>query len=137
MSRPSSREGGPLLYHGTRAPFRGPGGLVLPRSVHGGPGTTAPLNPGRALPADAAGFVYVTEDLDVAWVYAWHAPGRGAPRVLVVAACGLEADPEHSEGMGAWRCRSARVLRVLRKPTVDEESARAGWLVETPPEVAR
>lgn len=117
------------LYHGTRAGYRGPGGLVLPRATHGGPGTSAPVNAGQAAPADAGRWVYATESLDLAWVYAWHAPGRGRPKVLVIEPRGtLEPDPEHSPAMTAWRCEWATVSAVLTTPAVTEDEARAGWL---------
>lgn len=118
-----------VWFHGTRQPF-GRRGLLLPRSVHGGRGTTAPLNPGQTLPADAADWVYVTGDLDLAWVYAWHAPGRGRPRVLQVRPLeGLEDDPEHSARMAAARCKAAIVDRVLTEPTCTEAEARGGWVL--------
>lgn len=118
-----------VFYHGTRKGFRGRGGLVIPRSSHGGPGTTAPLNPGREQPADAADWVYLTTDLDLAWVYAWHAAGRGQPKVLAVRPLeALEPDPEHSAAMTAWRCKAAVVDKVLTDPTVTEADARSGWV---------
>lgn len=120
-----------VLYHGTRAGFRGRGGLLVSRSFHGGPGTTAPLNPGRVQPVDAPDWVYLTTDETLAWVYAWHAPGKGKPKVLIVSSIdGLEPDPEHSAAMTAWRCRSARVDRVLTTPAITEEDARGGWVLD-------
>lgn len=117
------------LLHGTRRPFQR-GGLLLPRSEHRGPGTTAPLNPGKQEPADAAQWVYLTTDLRLAWVYAWHAPGRGRPRVLTVAPLGeVEADDEHSAAMAAFRCQAAKVVAVDLSPVLDEEEARAGWVL--------
>lgn len=117
----------PVFYHGTRRPFR-PGGWLFPRSFHGDPGTSAPLNPGRKAPTDAADYVYVTTSRTVAWVYAWHAHGRGRPRVLRVDPHGLEHDPEHSPRMQAYRCSSARVLGVDLDPEISEEEARGGWV---------
>lgn len=73
--------------------------------------------------------MYVTRDLDLAWVYAYHATGRGRPKVLVVRPTGgLERDPEHSLRMDAWRTESAKVLRVLIEPTMTEAEAREGWV---------
>ena len=82
-------------------------------------------------PADAGDWVYLTTDIDLAWVYAWHAPGRGAPRVLVVRPIddSLEPDPEHSAAMTAWRCKAASVTKVLTTPTVTEDEARSGWVM--------
>lgn len=121
-------------FHGTRRGFTR-GGLVVPRSVHGGPGTSAPLNPGRTQPATAADRVYLTADLDLAWVYAWHAPGRGRPKVLVATPLDVDQDepwdPEHSPEMRALRCGAARVVDVLTNPTVAEEQARSGWVLAT------
>lgn len=114
-------------FHGTRRGFT-TGGLLLPRSTHGGPGTAAPVNPGRAVPDEAQGWVYLTEDIDVAWAYAWVAPGRGKPKVVeVVPHDDLEPDPEHSPAMRAWRCRWATVSRVHTVPTITEAEARDGW----------
>lgn len=117
-----------VWYHGTRRGFRG-GGYLFPRAWHGSAGTTAPLTPGEKMPDDSDQYVYVTRSLDLAWVYAFHAAGRGRPKVLVVEPSGgLEPDPEHSAAMDAWRTESARVLRVLIEPTMTEEQARSGWV---------
>ena len=117
------------LYHGTRRGF-GPGGYLIPRSQHGQPGTTAPLVPGRVQPSDVADWVYVTEDIDLAWVYAWHAPGRGQPKVLEVEPMGeLHDDLEHGLRMRAYRCTMARVRKIHRVPTVTEADARGGWVL--------
>jgi hypothetical protein len=125
----TSAGSGVVLYHGTRRPFT-VGGLLVPRAVHGGPGTTAPLNPGCSEQPDAANFVYLTDDVTLAWVYAWHAPGRGRPRVLTVAPLGtVERDPEHSWRSGAWRCEAARVTAVDLTPSITEADARSGWVL--------
>lgn len=101
-----------IWYHGTRRGFTR-GGVLLPRTDTGARGTTAPLNPGRTQPADAAGWVYVTRDHDVAQAYAEAAPGRGRPKVLTVQPHGdLTRDPEHGYATDAWRCRWATVLAV-------------------------
>ena len=117
----------PVFFHGTRRGFT-PGGILLPRATHQGAATGAPLNPGHTAPAGADGWVYVTEDLNVAWAYAWAAPGRGRPKVLTVRAQGyVSPDPEHSPQMVAWRCEWATVLAVDLAPAITEEQARAGW----------
>lgn len=117
------------FFHGTRRPFMR-GGLLLPRAAHGGAGTSAPLTPGMAAPADAEAWAYVTTDLDLAWVYAFHAPGRGRARVIRLRSItDLERDIEHSTSMNAFRCKSAIVDAVLTEPTVTEEDARAGWVL--------
>jgi hypothetical protein len=73
--------------------------------------------------------VYVTTDLNVAWVYAWCAVGRGKPKVLIVEPTDeVVADPEHSHAMQAYRTRSARVVKVLTEPTMTERQAREGWV---------
>lgn len=114
-------------YHGTRRGFRA-GGVLLPRSVHHSAATTAPVNPGQVALADAEDWVYITRNLDLAWVYAWHAVGRGKPKVLQVNPVGdLEPDPEHSTAMDAWRCEFATVKKVFAEPTVTEAEAREGW----------
>jgi hypothetical protein len=124
---------GGVVFHGTRAPFR-KGGWLFPRSFYKGLKeaarvTTAPVKPGRQPSPDADKWVYVTTNEALAWVYAWHAPGRGKPRVLIVQPYGpIERDPEHSVDMEAYRCPMAKVLDVDREPTVSEEDARAGWV---------
>jgi hypothetical protein len=71
----------------------------------------------------------MTGSLDLAWVYAWMAPGRGKPKVLVVVPLGsVELDPEHSPDMDAWRAEAARVVDVLYVPTITEQQAREGWI---------
>lgn len=123
----------PTMYHGTRAGYRGRGGLVLPRSKHGGKGTNAPLKPGRTERADSADWVYLTSNKTLAWVYAWHAPGRGRPKVLTVMPLSeVFADPEHSEDMEAFRCEAAHVLAVDLDPEIDEYEAAAGWVDAAP-----
>lgn len=113
------------LYHGTRRGFT-PGGWLMPRSWHGGPGTSAPAN--GTLP-DSDQYIYVTTDLDLAWVYAWHAPGGGRPKVLIIEPTRpVEHDPEHSLRMPAYRSQGmARVAAVLTTPTITEDDAREGW----------
>lgn len=102
-----------VWYHGTRAGFRGRGGLLLPKSKTGAQGTSYPVNPGMTVPADAGAYCYVTRDREVAEVYAEHAPGRGRPKVLTVQPHGdVTRDPEHGPGTDAWRCESATVLKV-------------------------
>lgn len=116
------------LYHGTRRGF-GRGGVVMPRSFHGGAGTSAPVT--RHAETGAESWVYVTGSLELAWAYAWHAAGRGKPKVLVVEPRGeLEPDPEHSAAMDAWRCEWAVVRQVLTDPAISEAEARTGWVVE-------
>jgi len=120
----------PRLYHGTRRGFT-PGGWLMPRAFHNGAATTAPAT--TSLP-EARDHIYVTTDLTLAWVYAWHAPGRGKPKVLIVEPTAtLEHDPEHSAQMPAYRAEGmARVVTVLTEPTITEDEARDGW--ETPAE---
>lgn len=107
---------------------------MLPRSDHGAGGTSAPTSPGRESPEGAGAWTYLTTDLTLAWVYAWHAPGRGKPKVLTVQPHGsIEPDPEHSPHMKAWRCEWAKVESVSVDPVLSEEEARAGWVGETQP----
>lgn len=117
------------FFHGTRRGF-GRGGYLFPRTFHGGEGTAAPVNSGQAPSADADGWVYLTEEIDLAWAYAYAAPGRGKPKVLEVEPYGVvEPDPEHGPRMKAWRCNgSARVVRVLTEPTMTEAEAQEGWM---------
>lgn len=120
-------------FHGTRRGFTR-GGLLLPRSQHGKAASTAPLQPGKEAVADAADWVYLTRNVDLAWAYAWAAPGRGRPKVLQVIPHGpLEPDDEHSPQMDAWRCAWAKVANVHTHPTITEVEATAGWIVNGRP----
>lgn len=104
-----------VWYHGTRAGFQGPGGVVLPRSQTRAAGTSAPLNPGMKQPEDAGQYVFITRDIEVARAYAEHASGRGAPKVLVVDPHGVvDRDPEHGYRTDAWRCPWATVKSVQK-----------------------
>lgn len=102
-----------LLYHGTRAGFRGGGGLLLPgdhvgRDNHG---------------LDRSNWVYVTPDLHLAWAYAQAARGRGKPKVLVVRPGSMLLHDDTTIGGGeeqvAFRCTHAFVDRVLTEPPAD------------------
>lgn len=119
-----------VWYHGTRRGF-GRGGWVFPRTFHGGAGTQAPLQPGKASPEDTAEHVYITTDEHLAWAYAYAAVGRGRPKVLVVEPHGpVEHDPEHSRDMPAYRCRgTARVVEVLTEAPFTAEESAAGWAI--------
>jgi Rifampin ADP-ribosyl transferase len=119
----------PTYYHGTRRGFSR-GGWLTPRTFNHGEGTTAPLAVGGRPRPDAAEHTYMTTSLDLAWVYAWHAVGRGRPKVLIVDPHGVVTrDPEHSRDMEAYRCAGwARVTAVLTEPTVTEDDARRGWV---------
>lgn len=102
----------PLLYHGTRAGFRGVGGLVLPGTEVG-----RHAHPGMEYRSD---WVYVTPDLDLAWAYAYAARGRGKPKVLVVRPAGTLLNDDSTIGGGeeqvSFRCAYAFVARVLTTP---------------------
>lgn len=116
------------FWHGTRAPFRR-GGYLFPRCQHGAEGTTAPVHEGKASPVESGDWVYVTTSKTLAWVYAWHAAGKGAPRILKVQPIGtLESDPEHSPAMEAYRCEMAKVLAFDMEPEITEQEAREGWV---------
>lgn len=99
---------GGYLYHGTRAGFRGRGGLVLPGNVVG-----RHNHPGLEYRSD---WVYLTPDLELAWDYAEAAKGRGKPKVLVVAPGGLlyhDDSTVNGAEQVSFRCESAIVRRVL------------------------
>lgn len=121
------------FYHGTRRPFHRQGWL-FPRSLHKGPETSAPRTDRpltdweKAVVEDAGNWVFLTELWEVARNYAIAAPGRGAPRILVIRPDlrSLERDPEHSLDFRAWRCKEARVLDVfINPPTLIEEKEEA------------
>lgn len=106
------------------------GGLLVPRNMHGGASTFAPLCEGREHLRGSENWVYVTTCQELAWAYAWAAAGRGKPRVLTVNPAGpLERDPEHSIDMEAYRCEAAFVVSVSTEPLMDEMTATAGWVV--------
>lgn len=99
------------LYHGTRAGFRGSGGLVLPGDLVG--------KDNHGLKRSDA--VYLTPDLELAWDYARACKGRGRPRVLVVRPMSeLEMDDSTvgEEEQESYRCSGARVLRTLTEEKV-------------------
>lgn len=103
----------------------------MPRSVTGKASTSAPVLPGQRVSDDADMFVYITTDVDLAWVYAYAARGRGKPKVLTVEPLGpVMRDPEHSYDMPTFRTFAARVLAVSTEPTITEDQAVSGWLVE-------
>ena len=117
-----------VWYHGTRRGFTR-GGVLSPRAFHGQAATTAPTNPGMASSPDSGEWVYITIDVNLAWVYAFHAPGTGRPKVLTVTPRGdVEHDPEYSLRTVAYRCPWAAVTGVLKLPTMTESEARNGWL---------
>ena len=101
------------LYHGTRAAFRGRGGLLLPAASHHGP-----TNHDASRLDDRDEWVYVTPDLALAWAYARAAAGRNVPRVLVVRPAGrIEHDwsTVNGEDVESYRCEYATVFAVLRE----------------------
>ena len=114
----------PTFFHGTR------GGLLLPRAMHGGPGTNAPTNPGQEQLDDADQHVYVATSIDVAWAYTFAALGLGKPKVLTVRPFGSnEPDPEHSASMEACRREGAHVRAVPTTLTMTEVEAAEGWVL--------
>ncbi len=114
-------------WHGTKASLRS-GDVLLPRSSHGAAPTTGPLVPSGERLAESDDWVYVTTDRNLAWAYAHYSGGAGEPVVLLVEPCGrIERDPEHSNHMPVYRCRSARVVVVDTLQTVTPEQARQGW----------
>lgn len=114
-------------FHGTKAPLRR-GDMVLPRRIHGGPATNAPLTPGGTRLPESDDYVYVTNDYNFAWACAYESGALGEPVVLVVKPQGnLELDPEHSAHMGAYRCEAALVLAVDNQAPFDAEAAKKGW----------
>lgn len=125
-----SEQEAPVWFHGTRRGFTR-NGYVTPRDFHRSKdATSAPVKPGREVPADAVAYTYLTTSPLLAWVYAWHAPGRGKPKVLTVEPLGdVYRDPEHSPDMEAYRCYGwLRVLHVDTEPLITEEESRAGWV---------
>lgn len=93
------------LYHGTRAPFRGSGGLVLPGARFGKDNHN--LKRGEV--------VYVTPDLDLAKDYALACKGRGRAKVLeVMPHSPVEVDDSTVGGdeQESYTCPAASVVRV-------------------------
>ncbi len=105
----------PPLYHGTRAAFRGSGGLLLPgtcydRDNHG---------------LGRSDYVYMTPDRDEAAMWARAAQGRGRPRILTVMPMSPVEDDDSTvlgdEHQGV-RCREGcRVLAVQIIPEQDPD----------------
>lgn len=108
----------PVLYHGTRAGFRGKGGLVLP-----GMDVGRYNHPGLEYRSD---WVYVTPDLELAWDYAEACQGRGKPKVLVVRPNGMLYHDDSTLAGGyeqvSFRCESAIVAGVLTVRTETEDA---------------
>jgi hypothetical protein len=101
MSDPS-----PQMYHGTRAGFRGKGGIVLPGEMF----QKDNHHLGRS------SWVYVTPDIDLAWSFAEASDGKGRPRVLMVRPIGkleVDASTVAGENYEMYRCDSALVTQVL------------------------
>lgn len=100
------------LYHGTRAPFT-VGGYLFPPDD-----TKATPRPGNS----DTGWVYVTDDVDLAEWYAHQHPGRGKPRVLTVMPMSpVTHDPSPFDGEDdQYRCEWAKVVavRILDKEMV-------------------
>lgn len=114
-------------FHGTKATLK-PGDLVLPRGEHGGEPTNAPLVPGGERRPSSDEYVYVTRRYLLAWAYAHMSGASGDPLVLVVDPQGeIEPDPESSDHMYAYRCRSARVRAVDDLVPISAETAEQGW----------
>lgn len=102
----------PPLYHGTRAGFRGPGGLVLPGAMLGRENHAQ----GRS------GVVYVTPDLDEAKLWAEASQGRGRAKVLQVRPMGIigvDNSTLNGEEHEGYTCEAATVVKVV-------------WIEETP-----
>lgn len=115
------------FFHGTKAAFM-PGDILLPRREHGNAPTDAPLVPGGERLAASDEYVYVTRRYLLAWAYAHMSGGSGDPVVLVVDPQGeVERDPESSDDMHAYRCKSARVLVVDDLVPISAEVAARGW----------
>lgn len=96
------------LYHGTRAPFRGRGGLVLPGNEVG-----RHCHPGLEYRSD---WVYVTPDFELAVEYAHAAVGRGKPKVLVVRPGSdmyVDDSTVNGEEQESYRVKYAIVERVI------------------------
>lgn len=95
-----------VFYHGTRASFRGSGQIVLP-------GPTIGRSNWPSIDNDPG--VYITTNLDQAWLWAQHARGRGHPKVLIVNPGGW-VRPD-TTGTDSYRCEYALVERVLTTST--------------------
>jgi hypothetical protein len=118
-------------FHGTKASLKR-GDVVVPRNLHGGPPTNAPLTAGGERLPESDEYAYVTTDYYFAWAYAYASGETGEPVVLVVEPRGfIESDPEQSEHMNAYRCHSALVLAVDRKAAFSAEAAEKGWKTAT------
>lgn len=105
-----------VFYHGTRAGFRGSGGLVLPRVQTGRPANHEAASAGPSFAPDAGEWVYVTLDLELAWDFAEAAQGRGKPKVLVVAPWSTPVEDWSSvngEVLPMYRVEGATVEKVL------------------------
>lgn len=106
----------PPVYHGTRAGFRGRGGLVLPGAQVGRDNTSGSHGyVDHGIPYTGE-HVYVTTDRDLAMIFALLAKGRGRPRVLTVQPFGMKPDTGTTYGGeerdDVFTCEWATVLSV-------------------------
>ena len=104
----------PVFYHGTRAGFRGRGGLLLPAATTG-------ATPRAGHRPGGTDYVHLTTDADLAAWYAYNdRTHRGRPRVLTVAPLGPiehDASTYDDETEDQFRCTDgARVLAVRLLP---------------------
>jgi len=119
--------------HGSRAAFR-PGDTILPPGSNEWGRTTAPMMPGAERLADADDWVFLTTDLNGAWLYAYDSGGPGEPAVSsVIPTSGTMPDPEYAGShMPAFRCRAAVVLSVDRNPPFSQDEAALQWIHQDP-----
>ncbi len=91
------------------------------------------MMPGAKRRPDADDWVYLTTDINGAWLYAYNSTVDGEPAVYsVFPLSDVEHDPEHSSRMPAYRCRSAVVLGADRQPPFSQEEAARKWRQEDP-----
>lgn len=112
--------------------------MIYPQGDHGAGRSKAPMMPGAERRPDADDWVYVTTDINGAWLYAYDSTVDGEPAVYsVFPLSDIERDPEHGSRMPAYRCRSAVVLGADRQPPFSQEEAARKWLREDPGPLVR
>lgn len=100
-----------VLYHGGTRKLR-KGGVLLPPSRSGVP-NTAEYGARDVCRADR---VYLTDELDVARMFALLAPPGGHGSVYEVEPIGgLERDPDYLGVGESWQVPMARVIRVVER----------------------
>ena len=98
-----------VFYHGTKAGFRGRGGLLLPGDLVGKDNWHLKRSQ----------FAYITTEIQLAYFYAYACKGRGRPKVLIVKPISqIENDNSFlfDDLQAAYTCSGAIVQKTILLP---------------------